>query len=182
MQVFPKKQCSSTVIWKNIVFLDNHWLLNGNLVDTVLMTATLKLCREVFVHNLARQVLVNEPTGHHQHVGIVVLTDEVGNLRNPAQAGTDALMLVQRHVDAFARAADGNAGEHLALLDATSQGMAEVAVVAGILGVSAVVLVGVALFFKVFLDELFKRIASVIAGYAYCLDVHCYASSFFTCS
>ena len=82
------------------------------------MTATLELGREVFVHNLTGHILVNEAAGHHQHVGIVVLADEVGNLGNPAQTSADALVLVQRHVDAFARAADGNAGEHLALLNA----------------------------------------------------------------
>ena len=63
--------------------------LHGNLVDALLMTTAFELSGEVFVHNLASHVLVDEPARHYQHVGIVVLTDEMGNLRNPAQAGTD---------------------------------------------------------------------------------------------
>ena len=74
---------------------------DGNLVDTILMTATFKLGREILIHDFASHILVYETSRHHQHVGIVVLTDEVRNLRNPAQTGTDALVLVQRHVDAL---------------------------------------------------------------------------------
>ena len=79
------------------------------------MASALKLGGEVLVHNLTSHLLVDKATRHHQHVGIVVLTDEVGNLRNPAEASADALMLVQRHVDALAASADGNAGIHFTL-------------------------------------------------------------------
>ena len=74
---------------------------DGNLVDTILMASTFKLGREIFIHDFASHILVYETSRHHQHVGIVVLTDEVRDLRNPAQTGTDALVLVQRHVDAL---------------------------------------------------------------------------------
>ena len=90
-----------------------------------------------------------------QHVGIVVLTDQMGDLRNPAEAGTDALVLVERHVDTLTRSADGDAGIDLTLLNTASQGVAEVAVVAGVLGVGAVVLIDVTLLVEVFLHELF---------------------------
>ena len=130
-------------------------LFARDLVYTFLMAAAFELSGEILVHNLTGCLLGDEASGHHQHVGIVVLTDEMGNLRNPAQTGTDALMLVERHVDALARATDGDAREHLALLDALSQRMAEIGVVAGVLGVGAVVLIGVALFIVVRLHELF---------------------------
>ena len=81
-------------------------------------------------------------------------------------------MLVQRHVDALAAAADGNARIHLALLDALGQRMAKVTVVARLLGVRAIVLVLIALLFKILLDELLQSKASVIAGESYCLNFH----------
>ena len=129
--------------------------LYGNLVYALLMATTLKLSRKVLVHDFARHVLVDETPGHHQHVGIVVLTDEVGYLGYPAQTGTDALVFVERHVDAFARAADGYARINLALLDATRQCMAEIAIVARSLAVGSVVLVGQTLLVEILLYELF---------------------------
>ena len=119
------------------------------------MAAAFELGGEILVHDGTGGILVNETARHHEHIGIVVLTDEMGNLRNPAKAGTDALVLVERHVDAFARTADGDTGEYLALLDALSQCVAEVGVVAGVLGVGTVVFILVAFLFEVLLDELF---------------------------
>ena len=155
--------------------------LNRNLVYTLLVATTLELGGEVLIHDLAGHVLIDEAARHHQHVSIIVLADEMGNLRNPAETGSDRLMLVERHVDTFARSADGYARENFAILNTTGQCMAEVAIVAGVLGIGAVVLKRVALLLEVLLHELLKCIASVVAGYAYCLDFH-YARSFLTCS
>ena len=119
------------------------------------MAAAFELGGEVLVHNGTSGIFIDEASGHHQHVSIVVLTDEVGNLRNPAKTGTDTLVLVKRHVDALTRAADGDTREYLASFDATSQCVTEVGVVAGVLGLGAVVLIGVALLFEVLLNELF---------------------------
>ena len=104
-------------------------LLYRNLVDAFLMTSTLKLRGEKLVHNAFCHRLVDEATGHHQHVGVVVLADQMGYLWNPAETGTDALMLVECHADALTTAADGNAGKYLAFLNTLSQGMTEVGVV-----------------------------------------------------
>ena len=54
------------------------------------------------VHNLTGHIVVDETSGHHEHIGIVVLTDQMGYLRNPAQSGTHLLVLVERDADAFA--------------------------------------------------------------------------------
>ena len=51
----------------------------GNLVNTLLMATAFKSGFEEFVHNLLRHLVVDETTWHDQDVGIVVLTDEVGN-------------------------------------------------------------------------------------------------------
>ena len=129
--------------------------LNRNLVDSTLMASAFEVSCEELVHNLAGHVFVDEPAWHDEHVGIVVLTDEMGNLGNPAESCTDALVLVEGHVDALARAADGDAGEHFALLNALSQCMAEVRVVARLLVVRTVVFIGIALLVEVPLYELF---------------------------
>ena len=119
------------------------------------MSATFELGGEVLVHDGTGCLLGDEAAWHYQHVGIVVLTDEMGYLGDPAQTGTDRLVLVERHVDALTRTADGNTGEYLALLNAFSQCVTEVGVVAGVLGVGTIVLILVALLFEVLLNELF---------------------------
>ena len=110
-------------------------LLAGNLIYAFLVTPALKLGGEVLVHDLTGHVLVDETSRHDKHVGIVMLADEMGNLWNPAETSTYGLVLVERHVDAFAAATDSYSREHLASLDATRQSMAEVAVVARLLSV-----------------------------------------------
>ena len=92
------------------------------------MAATFELGGEVLIHDGTGGILVDETAWHHEHIGIVVLTDEMGNLGNPAQTGTDRLVLVERHVDALTRTADSDAGEYLALFDALSQCVTEVGV------------------------------------------------------
>ena len=42
----------------------------------------------------------------------------MGNLWNPAETSADGLVLIESHVDAFARTADGNAREYFALPEA----------------------------------------------------------------
>ena len=61
------------------------------------MTTALEGGVQVLIHDLAGHVSVYETAGHDQYVGIIVLTDKVCNLRDLAQAGADALMLVQSH-------------------------------------------------------------------------------------
>ena len=77
-------------------------LFPGNGFDALLMATSSKLCVEEFVETLAAYVFADETTGEDNHVGVVVLTDEVGNLWLPNKTGTDALMLVEGHGDAFA--------------------------------------------------------------------------------
>ena len=95
-----------------------------------------------------------------------MLADEVGNFRNPRQSGANRLVLVERHGDAFARAADGNSGEHLAVFDASGECVAEVGVVATFLRMGAVILVFQPLFIQIFLHKLLQGKASVVAGEA----------------
>ena len=128
------------------------------------MATAFEIGGEELVHYLRGHIGINETTGHHEDVGIVVLADEMGNLWNPTQTGSDGLVLVERHVDAFAGAADGDAGIDLAGFDAARQGVAEVAVVARVLAVGAVVLPCNTALIEVLFDELFEGIASVIGS------------------
>mgnify|MGYP003312600021 CR=1 FL=1 len=136
------------------------------------MASAFKVGGKELVEDAACHVVVDEAARHHQHIGIVVLTDEVGNLGLPAESGTDALMLVEGHADALAAAAHGDAGEHLARLDAACQCMAVGGIVARLLGVGAVVLVGIAMLFKILFYELFEWKGSVVAGNSNCLYFH----------
>lgn len=145
---------------------------NGNLLNAALMATALKRGLEELVHYCGCRVVVDESARHYEHVGVVVLAYEVGYLWNPRQSGANALMLVERHVDSFAAAADANARIYLAALNAAGEGVAEVAVVAARVAVCAVVLVGKAVLFEILYDEFFQWIAGVVAGYAYCLYFH----------
>ena len=80
------------------------------------------------------------------------------------------LVLVERHGDAFAAAADGDAAFHFARFHTLGEGVGKVGIVAAFSGVSAVVLVCDALFFEVLLDVLLEFIAGVVAGKSY----HCF--------
>ena len=107
-------------------------LFTGDVLNALLMATSCKLSIEELVETLTAYVFADESAREDNDVGVVVLTDEVGNLGLPNKTGTDALMLVEGHGDAFARTAHGDAW---------------------ILG--AVVLVLVAFLLKIFLDELF---------------------------
>ena len=73
------------------------------------MTASLEGGGEELVHNLLSHLVVNKASRHNEHVSIVVLTDEVCNLRNPAQSSTYLLVLIQGDADTLTAATDGNA-------------------------------------------------------------------------
>ena len=96
--------------WRDFLFA---W----DLVNSLLMASSFKFSREVLVHNLSSHVFIDEASRHYQYVGIVMLTDEVSNLGNPAETGTDALVFVECHVDTLTRTADGDTREYLTLLD-----------------------------------------------------------------
>ena len=95
--------------------------LNWNLVHTLLVASALKGRGKELVHNLTSHIVVDKATWHHEYIGIVVLTDEMSNLRNPAQTSTYLLVLVQRDRDTLARTADSDTRINLATLDALSQ-------------------------------------------------------------
>ena len=146
--------------------------LNRNLIHALLMATAFEGCSKELVHNLTSHIVVDETTGHYQNVGIVVLTDEMCNLRNPAQTGTNLLVLVQGDRDTLARATDGNARINLTTLDTLSQSVAKVRIIDTCIAPSTIVLVGITLLFEVLEHKLLKSEACVITGYANCLYFH----------
>ena len=105
---------------------------------------------------------MNETTGHDEHVGVVVLTGESGYFFHPYESGTNALVLVQSHGDAFAAAADGNAAFYLALFDSLCQSMTEVGVITTFFGVASVVFVFYVVFAQILLDNLLQGKSCVV--------------------
>ena len=70
--------------------------------DAFLMPSTFEGGGKELVHNLTGHIVVDESSRHHEHVGIVVLTNQMGYLRNPAQSCAHLLVLVQRDADTLA--------------------------------------------------------------------------------
>ena len=125
--------------------------LNRNLVNTFLMATAFELRSKVLVHNLAGRIFIDETSGHNQYVGIVVLTNQMCNFGNPTETCTNRLVFIERHVDTLTTAADGNTWEYFALLNTLSQRMTEVAIVARILRIRAIVLILVSFLFQILL-------------------------------
>ena len=143
------------------------------------MTATFEGCGEELIHNLLGSLVVDEASGHDEHVGIVVLADEMCNLGYPAQAGTYLLVLVQRDADALAAATNGNAGINLATLDTFGQCVTKVRLIDRGITPCTVILIRIAVLLKILKYEFLESVACVVTGYAYSLYFH-YASSFLT--
>ena len=69
------------------------------------MASALKRGIEKRLHYSGCEVGLHESTRQDKNVGIVVGTGQTGQLDVPAQRGSDALMLVERHGYAVARSA-----------------------------------------------------------------------------
>ena len=126
------------------------------------MATALKIRGEEFVHDLTSHVRVDETSRHDQHIGIVVLTAQMGDFRNPAQACAYALVLVQRHADAFAAAADGYARIAFPVFYGLGQRMGIVGIVSTGFGIRAEILIGITFFGEVFLHELLECVSCVV--------------------
>ena len=79
----------------SVIRAKKRLFLYGDFIHALLVAATFEAGGEELVHNLASHVIVDETAWHYQYVGIVVLTDEMCNLGNPAQSGAHLLVLVQ---------------------------------------------------------------------------------------
>ena len=165
----------------NLIIYAKELFLHGNLIDAALMTTALEGNCEELVHDGTGSVVIDETTGHHEHVGIIVLTNQLANLRIPAHTGTNALVLVECHGDTLATATDGNTRINLATLNTLGQGMTIVGIVNRSIAPCSIVLKGIAFLFEILQHELLQGIASMITGNSNTFYIH-YAKSFLTCS
>ena len=160
-------------------------LLYGNLVYSTLVAASFKRCAEEVVHNGNGFFVTDESAGHYQYVGVVVLAGETGYFGMPAEGGTDALVLVQRHADTFTATADGDAGVACAFFNGKGKRVGVVGIVAASFAVGSEIFIGDAFFLKISLYKLLKFISGMIACQTDCLDFHTlydYDNIAFTCS
>lgn len=148
------------------MYCKNDLFLYRNLFYAALMATAFEGNREELVHDGTGRVVVDETTGHHEHVGIVVLTNQLSDLGIPAYTGANALVLVKRHGDALTTAADGNARINFTALDTLGQGMSVVGIVNGGIAPCSIVLNGVSFLFEILQNELLQGKTSVIAGYS----------------
>ena len=148
------------------MYCKNDLFLYRNLFNAALMATAFEGNREELVHDGTGRVVVDETTGHHEHIRIIVLTNQLANLGIPAYTGANALVLIKRHGDALTTAADGNAGIDFTALDTLGQGMAVVGIVHGGIAPCAIVLNGVSFLFEILQHELLQGKTSVIAGYS----------------
>ena len=137
--------------------------MQGHLVDTFLMSSAFKGCFEESLYAAQGFVGLDEASWHDEHIGVVVLACESGYLFHPYEGGADALVLVERHGDAFAASADAYAAFCLALFYGLGQCVTEVGVVATVLVIAAIVLVCYVVFTQILFHNLLQGEAGVVA-------------------
>ena len=101
----------------------------GYFVDAPQMTAAFEAGGEEFIHDGISLGFGDKAARQSQDVGIIVTAGEVGYLRHPTESTAYALMFVEGHADAFARAANSYAQVHLPGFDCASQGVGIVGIV-----------------------------------------------------
>ena len=147
-------------------------LLHGNLLDAAQVPASLELGSEEGFHDVGSRGGINEPPGHYEYVGIVVLAGQPGNFGNPAKGGPYPGMVVECHVDAVSTATDGDSRVAFPAFYGVGKGVGVVRIVATLCGASAEVLVCPSFSFEPLPDKLFQLVSGVIGGYAYSLVFH----------
>ena len=91
------------------------------------MSSAFKCCIEESVDAFFCCRLIDETTGHHKNIRIIVLSRQFGNLGLPAECATDACMVIQRHINAVACTADCNTHLAFSLLDGVAENNMQVA-------------------------------------------------------
>ena len=140
------------------------FLLDRDFVNAALMASALVGGHQEGLDHGNGFLVGDKAARHSQDVGIVVLTCETCHGQTPAQCRADALVLVQRDVDALTAAAHGDAGIALALFDGQGARMGKVWIVTAVLIIGAEVLAGDTLRLKPALDGFLDGIARMVAA------------------
>lgn len=78
-------------------------------IDAVLVSASLELMVQVGINDGFSFFKTDEAAGHGADVCVVVSSGERGDFGSPTKSGPNAAVFVERHGDAVAAAANGNA-------------------------------------------------------------------------
>lgn len=162
----PTAQSEASLLLYNNRCLLAAAALDGYLFDAALMAPALERRAQELVDNLQRKLGRDEAGREHQHIGIVVLTGQTGQLDIPAQRRAYALMLVERHADAIARAAQSDAGIYATGLDSLGTRMGEVGIVAALGAVGAEIDILHTLRLEIALDDTLHFISGMVAAQA----------------
>ena len=106
------------------------------------MAAAFKIGAEEHFHKLDCFVVAQESSGQSQHVSVVVASCEACNFRGPAKGRAYALVLIERHVDAFAATADANSGVTFATFYGFCAEVCKIGVITAVFALGAEVFVG----------------------------------------
>ena len=111
------------------------------------MTATLKGSFEELVTDSLGSLVVNETARNHDYIGIIGLTDKLGDILVPSQARTYTLVLVKSHSHTFTAAADTDTRIDISILNAFCQSMGKIRIVYAIVALCAIILNRITLLF-----------------------------------
>ena len=142
-------------------------LFYGNFIDAPLVATAFKIGIQKGIENVLRRIGVDESTGHHADIGIVVLARQSGNFLAPAKGSAYALMLVERHVDTVAAAANSDAGIALAALHRLCQRVGIVGIVAAFRRTGTEIPIRNFSRFELRANKLLQFISGMIAGKTY---------------
>ena len=126
------------------------------------MTSAFEFSVEEFFHDLAGSFSIDVATWHNQNIGVVVQACHFSNFRNPNQSGTDTLMLVECHTDAFTATTNSNARITFTSFYCYSQLVCKVRVVTTFCAVSTKVLIFPTLGFQPSFDIFFQFVTCVV--------------------
>ena len=74
------------------------------------MATTFEFSIEKLCHNLVSHFGINKTSWHYQYVGVIMLSAQMSNFRNPTKCSADTLMFIQSHTDTFTTSADTDTG------------------------------------------------------------------------
>ena len=112
-------------------------LFYGDFIHAILVTATLEIGIEEGGNDSTSRVGRDKSSGHHTHIGIVVLTCQGGNLLNPAQRRAYALVLVERNIYTITATTHSYTGIALPRFHSHSKGVGIVGIVSTCRGIGS---------------------------------------------
>ena len=135
------------------------------LLYAALVASAFEGCVKVLVDDGEGCVDIDEASGDRDAVAVVVLSSEVSYLGCPAEGAAHVAVLIHRHLDAVAAAADDDAAAVGAFFEGAAHLMCEIGVVAAVGAVGAEILHLETAAAEVIDDFKLEIVASMVACY-----------------